>query len=366
MKKKHIILLVIFLIIVSSSVGFYFMKKNLDVKREKDKFVLYTIPQGEKVFINGVITPINRENIYLDPTKGEVYKLSVEDKQIVKKGDLLFTYKNDAITEQIKGLNRQLNSAKEQKSKINKKKSELEVELKTLQEENNPVAANTESQISVYEDQLDTIIMQIETLEEQIKTLKEKEYTKIKAPSEGKVIISEDTNSVSSPYIIIESTELYIKGSINEKEQPKLRKGQVADILILSTNEEVKGKITVVGNRPLENQLISNASLGSGDSNISYYEVRIYLDSQENLTNGFHIQAIVKLKEETIKISKTAIIKENNKDYVFKVVDNKSVKQEITYESAAGDEVIVKTGLKENDTIIVNPQADMKEGIVIE
>jgi len=51
---------------------------------------------------------------------------------------------------------------------------------------------------------------------------------------------------------------------------------------------------------------------------------------------------------------------------VFKAVDNKLTKQEITYTESDSNEVAVNSGLKDNDVVVTNPREDMKEGNPVE
>src|SRR5690606_21623217 len=99
---------------------------------------------------------------------------------------------------------------------------------------------------------------------------------------------------------------------------------------------------------------------------LSFYEVKISLDSQDNLINGFHVQAVVELSDSPIEIPKTSLIEEEGKTYVYKVVDNLLVKQEITYKEGESDKVIVDSGLSEEDQIVELPTEEMKEGMPVE
>lgn len=181
----------------------------------------------------------------------------------------------------------------------------------------------------------------------------------ITSPIDGKVILN-NTKDITKPYIVVEATTFYVKGSISEKDQPKLKENQQADILIFSINKTLTGKVKSVGNRPST----SEATTG-GSSTISYYDASISLDSQENLIYGFHVQATVKLKEEEIKIPRSSILEEAGKQYVFKVVNAKLTKIEITYKKGESSEVAVLSGINENDKIAITAK-DMKEGISVE
>ena len=395
MKKKHIIFIsVIVLIILSGIIAYVFKNNKGSTSKKSGPVAVYTIPAKDKIFVNGIIVPEKTDNIYRDESKGSINKVSVTDGQLVKKGAALFTYKNDLITEQIDQANQLITTSNNQKNKLIDKQSDAKKLLAKQKEEakqevakqqqaatqagapsasidsNSIVAsltANTEALISSYPDQIDVVQTQIDTSKEQVKKLKVKEFSYIKAPIDGKIILN-DTNDMTKPYITIEATTFYVKGSINEKDQTKLKQDQQVDILIFATNKTITGKMKSVGKSPASADVaVAAQASASGGAAISYYDANIALDSQENIVNGFHVQATVKLKESEMKIPKSSILEESGKQYVFKVVNKKLTKLAITYKKStqAESQVVVLTGLKENDSIAVTAK-DMKEGISVE
>ncbi|EHP49153.1 biotin/lipoyl-binding protein [Clostridium perfringens] len=114
MKKKYIIAIVTVVILAGVGVGSYFLKQSMN-KESVATMEIYTVPSTDKVFVNGKIEPEKVENIFLDATKGTVDKVEVENGDVVEKGDILFTYKNDQVQSQVEQLELQLNSAKNQK-----------------------------------------------------------------------------------------------------------------------------------------------------------------------------------------------------------------------------------------------------------
>ncbi|XZL93293.1 efflux RND transporter periplasmic adaptor subunit [Clostridium perfringens] len=376
MKKKYIIAIVTVVILAGVGVGSYFLKQSMN-KESVATMEIYTVPSTDKVFVNGKIEPEKVENIFLDATKGTVDKVEVENGDIVEKGDTLFTYKNDQVQSQVEQLELQLNSAKSQKEEINKQNAEAKKQLEDLKkaglENQMPqggqmpnLGQNAGGEIST-----GSVDEQIKLLEKQIKALKDKEYYKVTAPIGGKVILAESSTNPTQPYITVESGDYYISGSVNEKDQPKIKEGQEVQITILSTNKNINGKISSVGNTPIDNGASLAAQTGAqggAGGNMSYYEVKITPDSQEDLTNGFHVQASVNLDKKPIEIPKEAILSVDNEEFVFKNVDGKLVKQVITYSPKEGseDEVIVSSGLNEEDKIVSNPTPNMKEGMNVE
>jgi HlyD family secretion protein len=362
MKKNYIHFLVIFIIIIICCVGLYSYEKITNISNKSVKITVYTLPEKEKVFINGIITPEKIENIFLDNAEGSVNKVSVTDGQIVKKGDILFRYKNAQITAQIDQDNQQISSNNYQKKLLLDKQAQVKNQIGQAK----GADSATSVQINTYQDQIDSIQNQINTYRDQIKSLKLKEYTTITAPIDGEVILNGSEKDLTKSFIVIESTTFYIKGTVNEIDQSKLKENQSADILIFSTNKILTGKVSRIENRPTTEDLNTQvASIGSS-SNLSYYNVIINLDSQENLTNGFHVQATVKMPQNDIKIPKNAILEEYGSKYVFKVVNKKLVKQKITYEESNSSEVVVSSGVQENDSIALNVTKDMKEGMSAE
>lgn len=376
MKNKYIIAIVTVVILAGVGVGSYFLKQSMN-KESVATMEIYTVPSTDKVFVNGKIEPEKVENIFLDATKGTVDKVEVENGDVVEKGDTLFIYKNDQVQSQVEQLELQLNSAKSQKEEINKQNAEAKKQLEDLKkaglENQMPqggqmpnLGQNAGGEIST-----GSVDEQIKLLEKQIKALKDKEYYKVTAPIGGKVILAESSTNPTQPYITVESGDYYISGSVNEKDQPKIKEGQEVQITILSTNKNINGKISSVGNTPIDNGASLAAQTGAqggAGGNMSYYEVKITPDSQEDLTNGFHVQASVNLDKKPIEIPKEAILSVDNEEFVFKNVDGKLVKQVITYSPKEGseDEVIVSSGLNEEDKIVSNPTPNMKEGMNVE
>ncbi|MFR1315413.1 MAG: efflux RND transporter periplasmic adaptor subunit [Clostridium perfringens] len=376
MKKKYIIAIVTVVILAGVGVGSYFLKQSMN-KESVATMEIYTVPSTDKVFVNGKIEPEKVENIFLDATKGTVDKVEVENGDVVEKGDTLFTYKNDQVQSQVEQLELQLNSAKSQKEEINKQNAEAKKQLEDLKkaglENQMPQGGQMPNLGQNAGGELSTgnVDEQIKLLEKQIKALKDKEYYKVTAPIGGKVILAESSGNPTQPYITVESGDYYISGSVNEKDQPKIKEGQEVQITILSTNKNINGKISSVGNTPIDNGASLAAQTGAqggAGGNMSYYEVKITPDSQEDLTNGFHVQASVNLDKKPIEIPKEAILSVDNEEFVFKNVDGKLVKQVITYSPKEGseDEVIVSSGLNEEDKIVSNPTPNMKEGMDVE
>lgn len=357
MKKKYIIPIIILLIILISSITFYFLKKDMNSKKTSD-IKTFTIPSIEQVFVNGSIVPKKTKNIYLDLSRGELYKTHITNGQSVEVGDKLITYKNPSIHAQVEQLRLQLNSIKDQK------KSLLHNDSVKLYESDNSNDANINVNPSL------NIDNQIKFYEDQISSLRDSEYVSVTSPINGKVILNDSINDTSSPYITVKSTDFYIDGNVNEKDHYKLNYGQIANIKILANNKTIKGKIFKVSDipsSPVSEGLNLNSNESNSTNSMSNYKVSLSLDSQDNLVEGYHVQASICLEQKNIEIPKSSIIETNKKTYVFKKVNNKLDKQLVSCKkNNTNDKVAIYSGLKPEDQIITNPNSNMKDGMAIE
>ena len=299
-------------------IGIFVSKRfgNIDETTTMEGIVeTYSIPENEKIFMNGSIKPKESKSINVD-LGYEITKVNVSNGQYVTKGEPLFLAKNQEVLNQI---------------------SDLESELKLSEDP--------------------------DSIKSEINKLKNKSYKTTYAPISGTVYLEEESadSEISSAYMTIESTDYYMKGKISEQDLPKIRKNMAVDIYIFATEEDIKGKISSISFRPSTSQENQDTQ---ENSSMSYYDVTVEFDSQEGLVNGYHIQASVEIENENAKIPVTSVLRdeEGKKDYVYKVIDNKLVKQVINITSKNEDFVVLESGLVQNDMIVRFPSEDMKEG----
>lgn len=394
MKKKYITITIILTIIIASTIGFCFLKKSINDKTA-NKPEYYKIDSVEKVFINGTLTPRESESIYIDSTKGEISEVYVTNGQAVNAGDSLFIYNNTVIESQIDEISEQItanenskvsinnkltnakNSLEEKENQLNKFKKQLEefnfqdqVEADNIsmniQQTTAEVSAYKE-QVSAYEDQIDSVKTTLNSLYNKKEKLTADKNFVVTAPISGTIVLSSNEKDYTQPYIIIESQELIVKGVVSEKDYNKIKVDDDISVNIISTNETIDGKISEIDDRPVSNtELALSQVTQTTNTNVSYYNVLITLNSQENLINGFHSQGKVTLGDDTIKVFKTSIINEEGKNYVFIDKDGILDKVEISIQQEDGEYVIVESGLNANDVVMKNPTSETKAGVKVE
>ncbi|MEG2786884.1 MAG: efflux RND transporter periplasmic adaptor subunit [Romboutsia sp.] len=308
--------------------GFVAIKKSQSNANDEEAVgetpEIYTVPGKEKIFVNGKVVPEKYEDFSVDSEKGQLDSIKVEDGQNVEKGNTLFTCKNETAIAEIEDLKEQI------KTKENEKKNAQEDEVKK------------------------TIDTEIATLNKQIKKLEGSAYQTVYAPFSGKVYINEQrANAEQSPALMtLETEEFYIKGQASEQDLSKINIDQEVEVLVYSTKEKLKGKISSIGERPSTDQ---NGSEMMGNQNLSYYDVKISFVENQDLTkikNGFHVQNTIESSNNKIKVPYTALMQENEKRFVYKVIDGIIYKQEVKAEEVTDEFALIVEGVGENDEII--------------
>ena len=322
-KNKKILIGTIIIIALGSGV-FIFTKnnnKNDNTIKTENMIETYTIADNEKIFINGKIVPTESKDFNI-PTEGEISKLNVDNGKLVKKGDLLFTTENESILNEIDSLKIQIN------------------DLEKSNSENNPI-----------------INSEINKLNSQISILNKKAYINTYAPFDGKIYLNEESNTSDSSFMTLQSNTFYMKGIASEQDLSRLKIDDPAEVLILSTEQKIIGRISFISDRPT-----SSENMAGENSSLSYYDINISFEDQENLVNGFHVQASIEIIDNLSKIPTSALVKTNNEVYVFKIIDGILKKQNVEIVSSNDEFAVIKSGLDKNDIIVKYPIGNMKEG----
>ena len=304
-------------------------------KTEDDTF--YTISGSEKIYVNGVVTPVKTETFFMDETLGEIEKINVNSGEIVDKGHLLYTYKNAQKEAEVK---------------------EQEVELKS--KEADLVLLKKDSQANAVD--IKVLEKEISNLKKEIANLKAEITTTVTAPFNGTVYLEGELNDASTngAILTIDSRDCYLEGTVNERDLAKLKVGVGTDLHIFSLDENRTGKVTYISKRP-------NTETNS-ESGLSEYKIRVEFDRQDDLVNGYHAQAKINIGDDAIIIPATAVITEEvdgaTKQYVLLIEGGVVKKKEIQATIVENDTVATVTvGLKDKDVIVRDAKSsNLKDG----
>lgn len=335
-KKKAIIGGVVVIAIFMAVFFGIKIKNSMSNANEKAQVPeIYNVPEKEKIIIDGKVMPGKSKDFFAEPSKGEIENIAVEDGQKVDQGQVLFTYKNENISPEIDNLKEQLTTKEE--------------ELKVIQDET--LKKTMEEEIT--------------KLNDKIKIIEDKSSYSVEAPFAGKVYISHQNSSENEPTLImtLDSEDLYVKGQASEQDLSKINLNQEVQVMVNSTKEKVKGKVTFIGERPSVDKITSKKDSKQG---LSYYDIKVnFLENQDlkNIKNGFHVQTTIEVLNNPIKVPYTALLQQDEKRFVYKVIDGIVYKQEVKTGETNNEFAVITEGVGEKDKIIKSANdKNIKEG----
>ena len=361
MKKKMFIGIGILAVLIIA--GFLIIPKYFDREPEiieiEDPYGIeyYTVPNMEQVFINGLVKPEQSQEFNKEEALGTVGELKVNNGDSVKKGDLFYTYENTEIAGEISDLQNQVARMETQKEN-----AEYRLNLAIKSWKNQPVEERSQSLEEIKMD-MSTSDMKAEINEmyKNIESLKGQRYKDIIAPFDGKVYIPE-VKDATTPILKLISDQFYVSGTVNEKDVEKLAIEQLADIKVVSNNNTVTGKVSFIDINPAED----SEQMGYGEqSSMSSYPVKLSLDTLEGIRNGYHVQAVINIGKDLIKIPTEAIHKEDDQVYVLVNDFGTVVRRVIQIGAEEGEDTIVTSGLEAEDQIIISSEQPVEEGQIL-
>lgn len=403
--KKKVIIGIIIVAVIAGVIGISRMRKNTG------KFTTVksaSVTKGDiKAYYSTTATIKSKNSVdYYAPDQAKVKAVNVKIGDKVKKGDVLVTY-------QVADLNGPVKQAQINISTANSQKQDL---LNTVAL-NNQKITDTNNQITDTNNQINSLTAlqksnpaayqaaggdkQLQTLNATLTTLNS---TKSQVPDETEKLKQAD-NAISLANVNLDTANENLAKSVDRN---------VADFdgVVTSLNAKVGGTgagssasggstaaVTIEDQSVLEAQVNldkysasevkigQNATLNFANKNytgkVSYVApsavtststtassttltADIDIDApQDGLVEGFDSDVniltgesdkVISVPAESIKTDKSG------KNYVFVILNNKAVKKEVELGLQSDTDAEVKTGLKVNDKVILNPSASINDG----
>lgn len=332
----------------------------------------------------GIETAIHAE------LSGTVEKVCVKEGQKVNKGDLLFTIKGDNVEDGIKQAKAGVDIAKAAYENTtgggkNAQILQLENAVTIAQLSYDEAKRNYDIYKELYEaggvskDQFTKIELAFKQANQQLETAKKncetsknetipqsekmareqlsqaqvtydiavsnREKLAVTAPVSGVISqVAFDANEMITPNTpavsIAGLDEMAVKLNITEKDVSIFKVGQKVDVKI--GDKKIPGKVTEVS------KVV--------DPRTSLHTIKVQIDNNDQtLIGGLTAEVILttSASKNTIKIPKNAIIEEDDKAYVYCIVNNKAVKTPVEIGMKDVYYVTIKNGLNGGDTIAV-------------
>ncbi|WP_164470878.1 efflux RND transporter periplasmic adaptor subunit [Vaginisenegalia massiliensis] len=364
-----------------------------------------TLRKQEPVSIEGISVLESDSSYYYDPSRGEIESIYVKTGDKVQKGDTLFTYRQEAIDEELEDAQREKNRLYAKREQLVKQLSQLtgktynfqgdcidlnqvqgkqsyaiiepinqdfdEADMSVVVQASDATAVTSDQDGSTgLKDQIKELNYNIEDVEIKLMRLKKKQHGPVKAKFAGEVVFDQTGvfNSNVPLVRLVSGQNTLIQGNVSEYEYYLMQEDRPVDLHVKAEDRKVQGKITHFDKfPPISNgaPLASPTSEGAGDlmasasksqSEAGQFGFSILAD--DFIQPGFSVN--IKIAMPGLVIPKDAIIKENNQNYVFVYHEGKVKKTAIDLERQ-GAQMVVQSGLKAGDQLIQFPQ-HLKDG----
>jgi len=237
-KKKYLYIVLIMIIFVGCTSQKQNIKNDVQVN-------IYTVSSPQNVYLDGEIQYMQQQNFIQDSSKGIVDTINVTDKQQVKKGQALFTYKNETVIQQYESLSDQLKNLQSTYKQIQKQlndisKAQQQVQKVKIDNSVNNVDATDDTTKNSLKSQLDQNNQQQTNIKKQLDNIKNNRYTTITAPFDGNIsLVSNSDTDTNKSILTLTDPKLQIAANVSEKDILKLKTGQAVKITVYGTTEDI-------------------------------------------------------------------------------------------------------------------------------
>lgn len=322
---------------------------------------------ASSTLLTGTITAADEQYVYYDPSKGDLSEVLVAPGTQVEVGTPLIRY--DATE-----LQSALDTAVRGRDKIGRQIADLRTNGQTVQttgDAETDAAATATAQRSVdmqLADLNDSYADAQAAVDKAYTALTEATVTSTVAGTVVEVNKAVSKNSTSSQTVvhIVNQGSLQVTGSLTEY-----------DLANIAVDQEVKltskvypdktwtGKITYISNYPSSDQA-GAATTGTSGSGAKYPFKAALTSELGELKQGFSVNIEVVNTSKNILIPVSAVVPEEDKNYVWTLVDGKAKKVEVTLGNADALNQEVTAGIAAGDKVITIPTPNLEDGKEVE
>lgn len=390
MKKKKIFIILGGILFTGFVLTFY--KMNSNSHKENSSYRVIKVKKKEPLIFRGSVQPKSTSYLNFDQSLGKISNISVQNGQKVDENEVIATYQNSVIEEQaveqtqsLEKFNLALTNAQLNFDNAKKKQQELEERLSIVKEQQASIVnRNTDEEIKKIEkseidnkvelaqqaldeqkdnvlqaqQSLDSARIDLSSVNNSIEQTKKKVTNTVVSPSKGLVFINDKGKTDASiPYATIVSPETVVKGLVTEYDYNKINVGQNVKINLINGEKSVEGIVTSVSVLPEDENINLQKSDTSYDNHISTFS--FVVSPKEFIHYGYNVQ--ISMSSNDLELAKRNVVQENNQFFVYIYKNRKAIKKEIKVKEK-NDKYLVENGLIENDTIIDNPDFNIKNG----
>lgn len=323
---------------------------------------------ASSALLTGTVSAAEEQYVYYDPSKGDISEILVEPGSQVEAGTALMRY--DASE-----LQAALDSAVRGRDKIGRQIYELETNGQSVPATGDAVvdgeaAASAQRSVDLQLADLNDSYADAQAAVDKAWTAVN-EATVVSTVS-GTVVevnksVSKNATGSQTVIHIVNQGSLQVKGNLTEYDLANIKVDQDVKLTTKVYPEQTwTGKISYISNYPASEQEASAVPGGSAGSGAKY-PFKVSLTSEVgDLKQGFTVNMEVVNTSKNILVPVTAVVYEEDKTFVWTLVDGKAKKVEVTLGNADAINQEVKTGLAVGDQVITMPTLDLEDGKEVE
>ncbi|HFI0002994.1 TPA: efflux RND transporter periplasmic adaptor subunit [Streptococcus suis] len=323
---------------------------------------------ASSTLLTGVVSAAEEQYVYYDPSKGDISEILVEPGSQVEAGTALLRYDSTELQSA-------LDTAVRARDKVGRQIDELQQNYQTVTV---PADATTgEDTQSTSQQSYDSQLADLNDAYADAQAAVDKAYTAVLEATvtstvSGTVVevnksVSKNATGSQTVIHIVNQTSLEVKGNLTEYDLANIATDQAVKLTTkVYPDQTWDGKISYISNYPATDQEAS-AVAGATSGTSAKYPFKVALTSEVgDLKQGFTVNIEVVNTSKNILVPVTAVVYEEDKTFVWTIVDGKAKKVEVTLGNADAINQEVQTGLAVGDHVISFPTLDLEDGKEVE
>ncbi|HFU3701002.1 TPA: efflux RND transporter periplasmic adaptor subunit [Streptococcus suis] len=323
---------------------------------------------ASSTLLTGVVSAAEEQYVYYDPSKGDISEILVEPGSQVEAGTALLRYDSTELQSA-------LDSAVRARDKVGRQIDELQRNYQTVTV---PADATTgEDTQSTSQQSYDSQLADLNDAYADAQAAVDKAYiavleATVTSTVSGTVVevnksVSKNATGSQTVIHIVNQASLQVKGNLTEYDLANIATDQAVKLTTkVYPDQTWDGKISYISNYPATDQEAS-AVAGATSGTSAKYPFKVALTSEVgDLKQGFTVNIEVVNTSKNILVPVTAVVYEEDKTFVWTIVDGKAKKVEVTLGNADAINQEVQTGLAVGDHVISYPTLDLEDGKEVE
>lgn len=319
----------------------------------------------EEIVTSGVLEAGEKQEVYLDPERGEVSEISVKPGKKVKKGTTLVRYRNDLLISEKQQAEMQIEAARVKHSGLLQQLEEVRKAGAAGQSTPGAPVGGAMSEEQIRQE-IRLAELELRQAQKQLETVQKRlERLTVKSTLSGTVVQvnpSGGRGTSADPLVIVaDLDDLKVRADVSELDVLKVKKGQSVTVRSDALpDEEWRGEVIRVGDLPKADEKVAAAGGGSGQV---VYPVDVRLEKSIPLKLGSNlIVEIAAKKRKALTLPQEAVMEEQGKSYVFVVEKGKAVRRQVKVGVSDGDRLEILSGVKSGEKVVLDPPEDLKSG----